>query len=426
MLTMKLAAQRLGRAALPRTRTTTASRVQQRMCSSTSTSSSTKSSKNREIAEQLAAKRRARDEALLRNDEGGVGTLGWLLGVGGILGATGFFAFHEEGNKWFMKNVYNGTPLGASVDWVSEQVKSAAKSFTDPISDELLPDFPMETLPPGMTQPITLVLDFEDTLCHLEWDSRHGWRAAKRPGADYLLHRLSMFYEIVLFTNGNSFFLEPFVYSLDSSNVMQSKLFREATVYEDGEHIKDLSHLNRDLGRVIVIDDKAKSVPKQPENCIIVKPFEDPTQEDTTLFDLVPFLEDLAVRDPADVRPELARYKGKDIGATFKQEMKERLAQREKQQSGTLAGAIRKGGFFGGGSSSSSAPSAESQQAAQAQQAQQAAQPQFEVPLAMTPIDQANNLPPPEEVKKQIEQPEEPAKPAAPTGTLWSSLGLGR
>mmetsp|Transcript_22106 Transcript_22106/g.43512 ORF Transcript_22106/g.43512 Transcript_22106/m.43512 type:complete len:411 (+) Transcript_22106:221-1453(+) len=380
----------------------------------TSSSSSSKATKNREIAEKLAAKRREKDEALLRDAEGGTSTLGWLLGLGGVAGVGAFFTFHPDANKWFMQNVYKGTPLGDAVDWASDQVKTSMKSFTDPISDKLLPDFPADTLPAGMTQPMTLVLDFEDTLCHLEWDSRHGWRAAKRPGADYFLNRLAMFYEIVLFTSGNSFFLEPFVYSLDTSGVMQSKLFREATVYENGEHIKDLSHLNRPLERVIMIDDKPEAVPKQSENLIPVKPFNDPTQEDRVLYDLVPFLEDLAMRDPEDVRRELAKYKGKDIGAAFKQELMERNAQREQQQRGTLGGAIRKGALFGGPAQH------------QPQHAEAAAAPQPEMapmPMGMTPIDQANNLPPPGQKAQEEEAPAQQA--AGSSGTIWSMLGLG-
>mmetsp|Transcript_19138 Transcript_19138/g.31874 ORF Transcript_19138/g.31874 Transcript_19138/m.31874 type:complete len:399 (+) Transcript_19138:78-1274(+) len=381
------------------------------MCTSQSSGQNVSKSKARLAGEKMAKQRRMKEEAMLGAESEG-GSYGGILasaGVLGAIGAAGYFSFSEDGNKWFMKNVYEGTPFGQGVKVCKSFIGQYFKSFTDPISDELLPDFPVETLPPGMRAPRTLVLDFEDTLCHLEWDRKNGWRAVKRPGVDQLLNRLSMYYEIVLFTSGNAVFLEPFVRSLDPLNIMPSRLYREATVYVDGDHIKDLSHLNRDLSRVVVLDDELKSCAYQPDNLVQVKPFTNPMERDTELFDIIPFLEDLCERDVPDVRAEIAKYKGKNIGQAFKQELAERRKREEEQRKGTLGGALRKGGLFGG--AGVAAPRPPPVPVAPAQQ-----QPVYDIP--MTPIGAAENLPP------AGEKPTGTAD-AKKEGSIWSSM-LGK
>lgn len=64
-------------------------------------------------------------------------------------------------------------------------------------------------------------------------------------------------------------------------------LFREACRYKDGKLIKDLSLLNRDLGKTVMIDVDEDSASLQPENSIIVKKWEG--QPDDYLVRLIPF-----------------------------------------------------------------------------------------------------------------------------------------
>jgi len=68
--------------------------------------------------------------------------------------------------------------------------------LANPIWDKLLPD----PLPAPYQQPYTLVINLDNTLIHSTWDKDHGWRVAKRPGAEYFLAYLFQHYEIVIFT----------------------------------------------------------------------------------------------------------------------------------------------------------------------------------------------------------------------------------
>ena len=68
------------------------------------------------------------------------------------------------------------------------------------------------------------------------------------------------------------------------------RLYREATRYVDGKHVKDLSHLNRDLSKVIIMDSNPESFSLQPENGIALKPWKG-EPGDKGLLEYIPFFE---------------------------------------------------------------------------------------------------------------------------------------
>jgi Dullard-like phosphatase family protein len=92
--------------------------------------------------------------------------------------------------------------------------------------------------------------------------------------------------------------------TIDTSNVIKHRLFREHCVFEEGNYVKDLSMLGRDLKSTIIIDNSAVSYQFQPENAIPCSNFiDDPN--DTDLYELVPLLE--ALVGVADVTRALAK-----------------------------------------------------------------------------------------------------------------------
>jgi import inner membrane translocase subunit TIM50 len=68
------------------------------------------------------------------------------------------------------------------------------------------------------------------------------------------------------------------------------RLFREATHYINGTFVKDLSHLNRDLSKVIIMDSNPDAFQLQPENGIALKPWKGEAK-DQGLLEYIPFLE---------------------------------------------------------------------------------------------------------------------------------------
>jgi import inner membrane translocase subunit TIM50 len=171
----------------------------------------------------------------------------------------------------------------------------------------------MPNVPKDIPPPPVLVLDLENTLVSSTWDRKYGWRHAKRPGVDKFLHELAQYYEIVLYSPSIDGIADPVVTSLDKDGCILHRLYRDATYYHNGVHVKDLKRLNRNLNRMIVIDDDPDEVQFNPENLIRVKAYTDPTDRtDNTLLRILPFLVEVA-REGYDNIPQLLRqYHGMD------------------------------------------------------------------------------------------------------------------
>jgi len=254
---------------------------------------------------------------------------------------AGFLGLTEQGNRFWKDHFKSHDGMfGKPYKFISETVHDFFRPFTDPDKDVLLPDMPPP--PPGHVPMRTLVLDLEGTLCHSEWDAKYGWRTAKRPGVDKFLMRLAGMYEIVLFTSGPYMSDQPIVMQLDQYGCISHQLYRHSTAYMGNRHVKDISKLNRDLSKVIVVDDKPEEVCLQPENVVRIKPFVDVNASDMALEQLLPFLEDLVMRDVPDVREEIKKYGGDDIGETFMRRMIAEKRRQEEQRSKGLGGLIRK------------------------------------------------------------------------------------
>jgi len=181
--------------------------------------------------------------------------------------------------------------------------------FVEPAWPELLPP----PYPPPYQKPYTLLLSVDDLLVTSQWDREHGWRTAKRPGVDYFLAYMSQFYEVVIFTTQPSYTVDPILDKLDRYHLyLMYRLYREATRFVDGKIVKDLSYLNRDLSKVIMLDTDADHVSTHRENAVVLPKWKgDP--KDKGLVAIIPFLESIAIYNPPDVRPILKAYEGKDI-----------------------------------------------------------------------------------------------------------------
>ncbi len=91
------------------------------------------------------------------------------------------------------------------------------------------------------------------------------------------------------------------------------RLFREKTHFVNGTHVKDLGRLNRNLNRIVVLDDDPAAVQLNPGNLIRVKPYLDATdREDQTLARITPLLIEIAREGYNDVPAVLSQFEGMD------------------------------------------------------------------------------------------------------------------
>ncbi|ORZ40302.1 HAD-like domain-containing protein [Catenaria anguillulae PL171] len=259
-------------------------------------------------------------------------------------------------------------------------------SFTAPTYDKLLPD----PLPAGYQKDYTLVINLTDTMIHPTWDAQHGWRVSKRPDLDYFLGYLSRFYEIVVFTRMPGFSAQPLIDRIDTYQSITYRLYKDATTYKDGEYIKDLSKLNRDLSRVIVMDWDELAFKQQPDNAIKLERW-DGSPNVRSLKDYIPFLEMIALKGVPDVRPILKSYAGADVPTKFAErqieyrkhlaeEMRRAESESSAKQSASASGGGVSAGLRGllGATSSRIALQHQQQQQLELQRHAQMYQKQFE------------------------------------------------
>merc|ERR1719362_1325415 len=197
-------------------------------------------------------------------------------------------------------------PINEGIAAITERVTGMTESITQSDNEKLLPDMP--PVPLGHMPRPTLVIDLEECLISREWNKRYGWRTVKRPGADKFLVHLAQFFEIVVFTTKPFAMAEPIMARLDPLGAVTHTLYRDSMTWKDGTLVKDLSRLNRDLAKVIVIDDDKDCLQMQPENGIIIAPFGGSEDQDRILLDLIPFLEELGMRPVKDVRTVLKHF----------------------------------------------------------------------------------------------------------------------
>jgi len=190
---------------------------------------------------------------------------------------------------------------------LKNKIFTTKKAIEEPFSDKLLPD-PLE--PPFFQPKYTVVLEMTGLLVNSDWSHKHGWRFQKRPGLDIFLSQIGYpNFEVVIWTVENSMTFFPIVSGMDPENRhIMYRLFRDATWFKNGIHMKDLYRLNRDLKRVIVVDWNTKTTEDNPENALILPKWTG-DNGDRSLISLAQFLQEIGSSDVDDVREVLNYYR---------------------------------------------------------------------------------------------------------------------
>lgn len=233
----------------------------------------------------------------------------WYSFLAANLGFLGYMA--RDYDPVEEPEIYVESENGVSPGLIWKRLKKRLLGVSDVFSEPAFTDLLPPQTPGQYAPPLTLVLELDDLLVHSAWDYKKGWKTAKRPGLDYFLGYLSQYYEIVIFSRSSMAFAENTVAKLDPYHAFISySLFREVCRSKDGKLIKDLSLLNRDLNKVVIIDPDQDCYSMQPENAIPIEKWNG--AKDDELIKLIPFLEYLATSHTKDVREVLNSFHDKN------------------------------------------------------------------------------------------------------------------
>lgn len=249
------------------------------------------------------------------------------------------------------------TTSNSSVIRASEVTLSSLKSPVSPASSSLRIKYPNAPAPPRplipRLQPFnsqpdgihkrvlqkTLILDLDETLIHsmakggrmntgymvevkLNTIVTAGRNPAlglkhpilywvnKRPHCDDFLRLVCKWYNLIIFTASVQEYADPVIDLLEQERKLFSgRYYRQHCTYRQGAFIKDLSFIEPDLSKVMILDNSPLSYMFQQENAIPIEGWiNDPTDND--LLHLMPLLESLQY--VTDVRAFLALRGGED------------------------------------------------------------------------------------------------------------------
>ena len=156
----------------------------------------------------------------------------------------------------------------------------------------------------------TLVLDLDETLINIEFKDMSNNKCILhlRPGLFRFLSQVKPFYELITFTSASKEYAQPIINEIELKNkYFDYNFYREHSVINGNDFVKDISRIGRDMKRIIIVDNMEENFRLNRKNGIKIKPFYG-EQNDRVLDDLSRILIMIVKRGYDDVTTALQYY----------------------------------------------------------------------------------------------------------------------
>jgi Dullard-like phosphatase family protein len=183
---------------------------------------------------------------------------------------------------------------------------------------------PPLTLPlPSYTSKYTLILDLDETLIYSQRNISYKLKKKEninkkriilRPGLREFLKEMKKIFELIVFSSGTVDYVNPIVEIIENDEkFFDFVLYRNhITLDEDGNNVKNLDLIGRNIKKIIIIDDIPRYFKLQKDNGINIKPFLGNISSDkNTLKTLAYILKKIRIdaEETNDIRISLKKFK---------------------------------------------------------------------------------------------------------------------
>ena len=165
--------------------------------------------------------------------------------------------------------LYNYNHINTKINSINKTKKASKSKEKQNQIEELIPSEPY--IKTKMTKKFCMVLDIDETITHT-LKLPMGDYFLVRPGVHDFLQEMKKYFEIIIFTSSPKNYADNILDKIDpNGECIKFRLYRRHAIYENGECVKKLSMIGRDLKKIVFVDNLKLNAKYNPNNLYHIK-----------------------------------------------------------------------------------------------------------------------------------------------------------